>query len=252
MKLKRLIATLACSSLVGNILKFLFSKIKYKESILVNLRTPNISAQSAASVFWGLYEKAEAIFILKYLRTDLDVVELGASIGVISCIVANKIDKNNTVVNVEPNVAYFEDITLNLKLNQLTNCQTISKAYSSKAKTVLFETSSHNIAGKVLRDGNKHSDHKITEIPSCSLQEILVEGNIMGDYVLVCDIEGAEIEIFLNDTKALERCKQIIIETHATNYRNEEYTPSQIKDIITNQGFKLVDSKGPVFVFEKQ
>ncbi len=47
------------------------------------------------------------------------------------------------------------------------------------------------------------------------------------------------------------KCKQIIIETHDTNYNKVNYVYQDLKDIICKLGFELIDEYGPNYVFER-
>ncbi len=71
------------------------------------------------------------------------------------------------------------------------------------------------------------------------------------EYAIVSDIEGSEIEFLLNENDSLKKCKQLLIELHATDY-DKYYSVEDIKDIIiTRHNFKLIKRRGPVFYFEK-
>jgi hypothetical protein len=56
----------------------------------------------------------------------------------------------------------------------------------------------------------------------------------------------------MNDTGALDRCQQIVIELHETMWRGKSLKIAQLVDKITeDHRFSLRTQYGAVFVFEK-
>jgi len=68
---------------------------------------------------------------------------------------------------------------------------------------------------------------------------------------LICDIEGSEIDILLNDPQSLENCELMIIEAHKVQRNNVTYTAEDIKKMIEKLNFSLIDQYSVNFVFTK-
>src|SRR4051812_6437349 len=83
--LKTAIADLLCSSFIGNLLSRAYSDRIPNGGLVVDTSHPSVTPQLTASIFWRIYEGAEIRFVHQFLRPDLDVIELGSSIGVLSC-----------------------------------------------------------------------------------------------------------------------------------------------------------------------
>ncbi len=68
------------------------------------------------------------------------------------------------------------------------------------------------------------------------------------------DIEGAEAEFIFEDSNFLkERCKQMIVELHETNFKNHIYTKKDLASAIVNKcNMKEVFNDGKTWVFENQ
>ena len=79
----------------------------------------------------------------------------------------------------------------------------------------------------------------------------LLETHSLKSPTLICDIEGAEIQIILEDTEALKSCQQIIIELHPTTYKGIAYSQKTLSELIQARGFRWIDQEGHVHVFEK-
>lgn len=69
---------------------------------------------------------------------------------------------------------------------------------------------------------------------------------------MICDIEGSEAEVFLNETVALDSCSSILIELHPIKYTDTFYLIESLVKLIENRSFTLKDSYGPVHYFENK
>jgi hypothetical protein len=88
-------------------------------------------------------------------------------------------------------------------------------------------------------------------VPAYSLSEILDHYHI-GDYSLVCDIEGAEAGFINGDDRSLDRCMQMIIELHETTWAGQHVSVAEMKaDILERHHFRLEAQHGAVFVFSR-
>ena len=201
-----------------------------------------ILSSTKAAIFWGLYESGELRFIKKYLRSDLDVIELGASLGVASVHIKSIIGKERRLISCEPNPDLIPIINRNMQLNNLTdNFILINSAinYSGK-KSVKFKRDKDNLYSRV----SLIEENGIT-IPEVKLSEIIA-ANQVHNYSLVSDIEGAEEDIINFDKGSFRNCRQIIIEFH-----NEKNTNDIVSYFLTEGDFRVLDYYGPLFVFQK-
>ncbi|MCX6757900.1 MAG: FkbM family methyltransferase [Candidatus Nomurabacteria bacterium] len=156
----------------------------------------------------GRYETKERQTVVRFLDPSLPVVELGSSIGIVSCITNKKLinPKNHVVVEANPNL-----ISL-LKTNRdLNNCQfkIINKASGYGSKEVIFYQHDRFTSGGLQRPTNKP-----ISVESISLEEILTDNNF--EYSnLICDIEGGEIDLIAHEKDFIaKRIYQIIFDLH--------------------------------------
>lgn len=202
-------------------------------------------------LFWGLYESAEIRFIQRYLRHDLDVVELGGSIGVVTCHIRKLISPDKRLICVEANPYLTGAIEDNLRLNDLVEgVSVLNRAIgydASHYESVPMDFDGDNVGGHISQ--TTHSGHE-TSIQRTTLSQI-IEDHSLHSYVLVSDIEGAEAGIAIKDRAALRNCEQIIIELHDTVLDGVGITAERLYQSFTDiSGFKLRASYGPVYVFE--
>lgn len=242
-KVKVLIAKILTLPIFGFIIKLVNGNFILKDKLKFTIDAEGISYKTISTLYFGFYESAEIRFVKKYLRDDLPLIELGTSLGVIStyCNVINK----NKLVCVEANPTLIPPINKNFQLNNIEN-YTIINAAIGYNNTMFFERGKSNVSGKLSSTFNERS----IVVDMISLNSILNKYGI-DEYILICDIEGAEAQLLKNDFESLKNCRQIIIETHEGELDGVKFSPLSLKKMIINLGFVLVDEYGSNFVFKK-
>src|ERR1700730_12780210 len=81
---KRVIARIICHPLIGRIISLVFRDRIPSRGSLIHTKDKAVVPSVKAALFWGLYESAEVRFVKEFLRSDLDVIELGSSLGVVT------------------------------------------------------------------------------------------------------------------------------------------------------------------------
>lgn len=226
--LKRAVVQAAASPPVDAVLRSLFPKgVPHYGS-----RIPATRPGQAARLFFGFYERAEIFMTRKLLPPGMDVVELGGSLGANTCLIARK---SNRVVTVEADPKLAERLRDTVARNSLTNVTVVGKAIAVGRESVRFETGATNLGGHL-------GDHGI-EVPATSLTALLEEHHF-GDYALVSDCEGAEVEILLKEPGALDRCRVALIEMGGLGF-----SPDQIETMFLDLGFERRYRYGPCAAF---
>lgn len=239
--LKKIMVKLLTSPLMGWFIQVMTrDQIKF-QNVLIHTGYPQINTYVKALLFWGLYEKQEARFIRQYLPSNLPVIELGASIGAISCITARKVAPQ-LVYSIEANPSLIPIIENNLKQNGLDNGKVLNLAVG-KTEEIFFIPGSDNTVGTI-----SEYDHNDSVVVKClSLSGILSILNI-DKFNLVCDIEGSEIDFLFRDSDSLVNCESLIIELHDAHCDGILYSVDQMKEKIRSLGFLIMDEHGPVIV----
>jgi hypothetical protein len=70
-----------------------------------------------ARIFWGFYEQYELQFIRRYIGDDLDIIELGASLGVTTSHLAQILPLSRALICVEADPRLIEIIATNVQRN---------------------------------------------------------------------------------------------------------------------------------------
>jgi len=86
-----------------------------------------VDERVSAQLYWHLYEAAEARLISRWLPEALPTVELGASLGAISCIIKRRI-RGQMFVAVEADSRLAELALANLRANRLDGACVVENA----------------------------------------------------------------------------------------------------------------------------
>jgi FkbM family methyltransferase len=242
--IKVAIAKLIANNFTGDIISLFFQNNIPFYGAKVNVGSKEISGRTKALIFWKLYEDAEINFAKKYLNSDDNIIELGSSIGVVASVIS-KIQLSGKLICVEANSALIPTITKNLNANRSQEAIIINKAIAYHTDTVFFGTSSDNLIGAISDQANKQG---IT-VGTTTITEIL-KANNLETFSLMCDIEGAEVSILIEENEVLERCNKIIIELHEVVYKQTSYLVEDLVELIVQNNFKVMDHHGPVYVFQ--
>lgn len=244
MRVKRVVGPMLANDLTGALLARLFANRIPHRGLVIDTSHPGIDPAIKAALFWRGYESGEYRFMSRYLPPDRDVVELGGSIGVISCAIARKLGGTARHIAVEADPALAEVLRKNLALNRCearTQVEAVAISYSG-APAVSFSRGPNSVSGAIADSEDKDS----FSVPAMTLSVLLAKHDI-DRYALVCDIEGVEWDIFANDREALSRADVLIIEMHDRG--DLTGVARQLAFVEQYELFRLVDHHGPVAVF---
>jgi FkbM family methyltransferase len=191
----------------------------------------------------GAYEKPEREAVLHYLQPQWSVIELGACIGVVSCI-TNKLlqnPKNHVVLEANPLVLPH------LKSNRDANgCafQIMDKALAYDTETVTFQPLLDFWGNSLHHDGGQPP----VTVKTTTLANLL-EGRSFDNFALICDIEGQEYELISREPETIRKAELIVLEVHPHILGNEkvEFLLSTLK----NLGFGILSQSKNVISFRK-
>jgi FkbM family methyltransferase len=171
------------------------------------------------------------------------VVELGACIGVVSCITNKLLENpaNHLVLEVNPLVLPH------LKSNREANgCafQIVDKALAYDSETVTFKPLMDFWGSSLLHDGGQPP----VTVQTTTLANLLEERSF-GSFALICDIEGLEYELISREPETIRKAELIVLEVHPHILGNEkvEFLLSTLK----NLGFGILSQSKNVISFRK-
>ncbi len=196
----------------------------------------------------GTYEKAERELVGKWLPADLATIELGGSYGIVSYTIRKALAPDARLVVVEANPGLIETCRANLALAgpmDRTSIIAAALAYDD-AETVRFSvTEAHHTSHVTDRADTAAGT---IEVPAITLSDLLAREGIDGAFSLVCDIEGAELELLRNETEALKSCACMVMELHPLAFRSAGSSLHEVMTRIEDAGLEIVDQREQVIV----
>jgi FkbM family methyltransferase len=182
----------------------------------------------------GDYEVEERELIRNFLRPTDAVLELGACLGIVSC-VTNKIlaDKTRHVV-VEGNPFCIAAIHRNRELNQ-AGFLVENAAVSNQREVTFYLHPVYVVGGTTQRQTGRP-----VRVPARSLADL---DNRHGPFTtLIMDIEGSELEVFSASPEILKRYRLVIVELHA--WAIGEAGVQKCREILTTAGLRFKQCAG--------
>jgi FkbM family methyltransferase len=212
------------------------------EGMTFSLDSPLIATPLKSTIFFGLHEVDEREMLNRWLPKDLAVVELGAGIGVVSCLTNRKLARPQDHVVLEVNPPLVPLLERNRKLN---DCQfgIINKGLSYDSETVELSVNQNFVGTRrasltgLQSDGNSATTFIV---PATTLKSI-IETAGMDQIALICDIEGTELALVEREIDTIrQHVRFILVELHPRVLGLEATT--RIIDTLVSAGFTLRDS----------
>ncbi|NLH80175.1 MAG: FkbM family methyltransferase [Phyllobacteriaceae bacterium] len=197
----------------------------------------------------GSYEAPERRFVADHLPSDLPVVELGGSIGVVGRFVGRKIGPGRRHLVVEANPALTRTCATIAKgeVDRPLEVIAAAVAYSDVGK-IWFKTSSGLLDSRVVAAGTPGA----IAVPTVRLRDLRRRLGEAADYSLVCDIEGAEYELFSQPVEEFDGCRAAILEMHPAAYEARGGSLQTFLDLVAAKGFVLVERSDNVAAFARR
>ncbi len=213
-----------------------------------------VSAEVCAALAFRTYESAELALVQSLLIPDLDTIELGGALGVTGSAILRRLTQPARLISAEFRPELLPILERNLSLNSCGNkFSIVPRAIAYPLGTDRCTHADFVIpAGSFgSRKGYKHAlGFRTIHAQTTTLREIYEEFSL-GSFQLICDIEGAELEIIEQDRAVLEKCRVLIIELHDANRPTRSVSPVQLRDLLLDQGFHVMASNGNVLALTR-
>ena len=195
------------------------------------------------------YEVDEIRFLKRILRTGMNVIELGGSIGIVSGIVRNIIGPDSKHIIVEANSELISICKHNANPKATTfGTEVICKAlaYSVKDK-VGFKKGTNSHTGRLCNTG-ENADQEIDKIELHTLVKKLSDTD---SYVLICDIEGAEYDMFRIEAKdTFKNLSFAVIGMRSRIYKSLGLKEDEFFNILSSKGLQILDRSGDILLLK--
>jgi len=137
---------------------------------------------------WG---QAELKRLAALLKPESSVLVVGAHIGSLAIPLARRCQ---SLVAIEANPKSFELLELNLRINQIENCQLFCLAASERSETLSFLVNPSNTGGSKRLPQHKKEIYFYDQPAEIEVQAVALDTLLTGQHfeLIVMDIEGSE------------------------------------------------------------
>ncbi len=196
---------------------------------------------------FNIYELKERSLVEKMLK-DIDIIEAGAGIGLISMYLKKKTSDKNLVM-IEPNKKMNGIIKKNFTLNGFSEDQIIIENYGLSDEirnNVPFQKFESDMANTISVESLDYNFRKkdTDYIDTININSVIAKYDIK-KFQLVLDIEGEEANVLTKNNEWLKNCRTILLENHLPKEKLLE-----LNNYILSQNFQIVDKKENVFLFK--
>ena len=163
--------------------------------------------ETRGDFLFGRYENVERRFARRYVEPDAAVLELGGCLGIVACVINQRLADPRRHVVLEPHPAIAGYLEANRKRN---SCRfQIRRQVVARGDTAAFYLRDPYVGGSsMLRIEGRRID-----VPSITIDRLEQETGLAFD-TLVVDIEGGEAAFFAENDALLCRVRLVIVEFH--------------------------------------
>ena len=242
LQIKLIIAKILVNDFTGKLISILFSNKIPFHNLRIDISNSVIRKRIAASLYFKTYESAEVRFISKYLKDyDGTIVELGASIGVVSSTLA-KANPKAALYSFEADKRFIPIIENNFKINNISNANCFNEIIGASGYG--FVPGEDNTMGKISKTNSEIN--KMSSLPQ------LIKKYNLSEFVLVSDIEGAEYFILNEDVSVFNAISLLIIELHPIEIENRLISVEYLKTRIETLGYEILEQYGSNIVAKRK
>lgn len=210
--------------------------------------TTDISIQYA--LIRGKYERPEAEMIIRYVSHGSNVVELGGSLGVVSQLLRKAIGPSAKHVIVEADPGLAEHCRSLLK--DTDNTEVISAAIAYGTKHVEFQHGNGNShAGCVAANSVMKDESATLRVPAITLSSLINGLTTAESNILICDIEGSEMQILEHDGDLLAKSFDLIVfEFHPEVFKAQGSSGARFFELCESNGLEILQITQNVAAFQ--
>lgn len=208
---------------------------------------PDLQLSIQCLIAEGSYERSEAALIERFVPRDLPVIELGGCLGLISGFVAARLRPEVDLVVVEANPSLFDSCRHNASLGgERPRSRVVQAAIAYGGDTVQFGVSANVHVNRVGAEGKPG-----ISVPAMTLAAVLSTISAPNGYTLICDIEGAEVELIAHEGAALAGCQTAVVELHPSLYAERGTNLDKVLARLAALGLRPAAHENNVYAFTR-
>lgn len=183
------------------------------------------------------YEKDEIDFILKLIKENNTILDIGANIGWYSLKIAKNIN-NVEIMAFEPIPKTFEYLKKNIDLNHVSTIKTFNYGLSDEEKDILLYYYPEGSCNASAANLSRRKDVDKITCKLTTIDKFAADKNISVDFIK-CDVEGSELFVFNGAIKTIRKDKPIIFTELLRKWAAEfNYHPNNVISLLKKNGYR--------------
>lgn len=233
--------------------EFYWPKNVLVDSTVIKIRNTPYTFGTRWLIKNNLYEKEERELLLQVLAPGMQVIEMGGSIGVLSAVIANAIDKEGRLVSIEAS----EKLTQYSKkwLEKMGNVRVVTgygfpiwKAPALQLKK--FDETAGSLGGTLSFDITTSAEAGKAHENIYDISRLCSQYDLQPD-VLVIDVEGSEIIMTTQPILLPPSVRYLLIELHNGIYAQGKKDEALVNSAIVADGFILQQRLANVYLYTR-
>lgn len=212
----------------------------------VNVMIPaSVGTELRYQLMRGRYENAEADAVRRYLPVGAAVIELGGSLGVMSKVIRSMIGEQGRHLVVEANPALINICKGNATDSSFVNqSKVINAGIAYGVDAIKFQFGHNAHVGRIGNDAD--SDGVLVSAITLSSLAAQLGENL--PFCLVCDIEGAEYDVFEKEFALFERLKFAVLEIHPEIFEESGRSRDSFMSLLKSRNIRVLEDHGQILV----
>ncbi|WP_254543880.1 FkbM family methyltransferase [Halomarina pelagica] len=223
--------------------------VAYRTAVLATTDTRTLSMGGATATFHmdtveefrdlhGFDERAVAADLVSRLRPDDVVYDVGANLGIYTCLAADVVD---TVIAFEPHPENAARLADNVDLNDasvVVSRYALSDAAGVAELAITLE--GLGSAGHTLLTA-ANPDARTVSVETRRGDDLVAAGEIPPPTVVKVDAEGAELSVLrgLRETLSRPACRLVYCEVHESRLEIDGASVTAVRDLLRESGFDV-------------
>ncbi len=212
----------------------------------VGFTLPPFADDVKRNILRGNYEAPERRLVARLIDGTRPVIELGGAFGIVSGVTATRLRPDTVHVVVEANPVLVETCRANATRPRASGAPTtiVHAAVGYDGKQLAFVQSEGFLGSRLALPGEAGT----VNVETVKLGDLVRQYVPEGDYDLICDIEGAELDIVRHDAAGLSRCRLAIVEIHADAFAARGSSEAAFLDLLAKAGMEVAERDENVVV----
>ena len=201
------------------------------------LKMKKSEAMITHNFYHGIYEYFDTLFLLKYLRSDDNFIDIGANSGVYSVLCGGVLKMRGLAF--EPIPSTFRRLQENIFINDISDKVVAINAGVSNINGTLHFTSENDATNHVVEQNN--NDCTVIAVPVVTIDDEVARTGIIPNFIKL-DVEGYEKFVLDGAVKTLSNLKLnvVLIELNESGL-SYGITDLEIYNLMILNGFKAYD-----------